>query len=100
MPKSSGSQEPGWLVRLLQRVLPAANPDFERFYDRVAMWHVEIDATTGDPLREIGLDAQQKVLAVGPWRENQGFIVDCGGTFIAAEYQQISAEQFEHEWKS
>ena len=100
MPKSSGSSQPDWFARLLQRLLPAANADLERFYDRVVMWHVEIEAATGEPLREVGLDAQHRVLAIGPWRDNHGFIVDCGGTFVAAEYQQISLEQFEHEWKS
>ena len=98
-PKSSGSSKPGWLIRILQRVLPAANPDFERFYHDVVVWHVEIGAATGEPLREVGLDAQERVLAIGPWGENVGFIVDCGGTFDPAEYQQISAEQFEDEWK-
>ena len=100
MPRSSGSSQPSWLVGLLQRILPAANPDLERFYDQIVMWHVEIEATTGEPSREVGLDAQQRVLAIGPWRENHGFIVDCGGTFVAAEYHQISEEQFEREWKS
>jgi hypothetical protein len=100
IPKSSGSSQPGWFVRLLQRVLPAANPDLERFYDDVVIWHVEIEEGTGQPLREVGLDSQQRVLAIGPWRDNHGFIVDCCHTFVPAEYQQISPEQFEHEWKS
>ena len=100
MPKSSGSQQPGWFVRLLQRVLPAANPDFEHFYDEVVMWHVEIEEATGEPLREVGLDSQKHVLVIGPWHDNHGFIVDCCRTFVPAEYEQISAEQFEHEWKS
>src|SRR5690242_17221904 len=53
MPKSSGSSQPGWLVRLLQRILPAANPDLERFFDQVVTWHVEIKAATGEPSREV-----------------------------------------------
>ena len=98
MPKNSDSQQPGWFVRLIQRVLPAANPDFERFYEQVVMWHVEIDPTTGEPMREVGLDANERVVAIGPWRDNHGYIVDCGGTFVAVEYPQIATEQFEREW--
>jgi hypothetical protein len=100
IPESPGSEKPGWFVRLLQRVIPAINPDFEHLYDQVVMWHVEIDSATGEPLREVGLDARQRVIAIGPWRDNYGYMVDCGGTFVPAEHAQISAGQFEQEWQS
>jgi len=99
-PKSTDTSPPGWFVRLLQRVLPAANPDLERFYDDVVTWHVEIEDGTGQPLREVGLDSDQRVLVIGPWRNNFGFIVDCCDTFVPSEYPQITQEQFEHEWQS
>jgi hypothetical protein len=99
-PNSMDSSPPGWFVRLLQCVLPAANPDLERFYGDVAVWHVEIERGTGQPLREVGLDSGQRVLVIGPWRNNHGFIVDCCHTFVPAEYPQITQEQFEHEWQS
>jgi hypothetical protein len=99
-PKSTDSSPPGWFIRLLQSVLPAANPDLERYYDDVVTWHVEIEEGTGQPLREVGLDEQQRVLVIGPWRNNHGFIVDCCRTFVPTEYPQISQEQFEHEWQS
>ena len=72
----------------------------EYLYDGVATWHVETDASTGKPLREVGLDSASRVVVIGPWLDNYGFIVDSPVTFNPAEYQQLSAEQFEQEWNS
>lgn len=87
-------------IGFLQKIIPAANPDFEHLYDRVTVWHVEIDATSGAPQREVGLDATGQVLAIAPWGNNYGFIVDSTGNFEPGEYQQIPAEQFDQEWNS
>ena len=74
--------------------------DPEYLYDRVATWHVETDASTGEPLPEVGLDSASRVVVIAPWLGNYGFIVDSPVTFNPAEYQHISAEQFEQEWNS
>lgn len=98
--KPIDNSPPVFFIRLLQRVLPPANPDLERFYNDIVAWHVEMEEGTGQPLREVGLDSDQHVLVIGPWRDNHGFIVDCGHTFVPEEYLQISQEQFENEWQS
>ena len=103
-PRTSPEEKPGWIARLavgaLRRIVPAANPDFEHLYDRVTTWHVETDASTGEPLREVGLDSAGHVVAIAPWRDNYGCIVDGPANFNPTEYQHVSAEQFEQEWNS
>jgi hypothetical protein len=86
------------LWRILRRLIPPANPDFNCLYPRVSIWHLEVDAETGKPLREVGIDQEGQILVVGPWRDNHGFIVDSPVTFDAADHPQISAAQFEEEW--
>lgn len=102
--QDTADTSPGLFGRLaidfLRRTVPAANPDLEHLYERVRTWHVEIESSTGQPLREVGLDADGRAIVIGPWRENHGFIVDCNGTFDAIQHPNVSAEQFEHEWNS
>jgi len=104
-PNAEPSAQPSWIANLaiavLRRIVPAANPDFpDDLYERVATWHVEIDSLKGEPLREVGLDAEGRVVVIGPWRDNYGVIVDCNGIFDPSQYPHVSAEQFEHEWNS
>ena len=98
-PMPSEGRERGGIVRGLSRILPSANPSFERVYGRVTMWHVEIDEA-GRPLREVGFDSDVRALAVAPRNGNYGCIVDSPVTFKPIDYDQISANQFEAEWQS
>ena len=103
-PRTSTEEESGWIANLaigaLRLIVPAANPELEQLYDRVTIWHVETDASTGEPLREVGLDGTGNVVVLGPWHDNYGVIVDSNVTFNPSEYQHVSAEQFEQEWNS
>jgi hypothetical protein len=45
------------IKKLLGRVIPIANPDFENELENVKYWLVECDRISGIPQREIGLDA-------------------------------------------
>ena len=103
-PRTSVKEKRGWIASLvvgvLRRIVPAGNPDFEHLYDRVAVWHIETDTSTGEPLREVGLDSEGHVVAIGPWRDNHGFFVDSPVSFNTAEHPHITSEQFEHEWNS
>ena len=84
----------------LRRVLPAANPDFDNIYERVVVFHVELDAD-GSPERELGIDSSGRVVFIAPWRENLGVILDSySDPFDSSKFEQIPAEQFEQEWKS
>lgn len=100
VPVTQGGGYPGRIVQFLRRALPSANPSCEDLYERVTMFHVEIDAETGQPLREIGFDADGRSLALAPWNENRGCVVDCGHALDATIHEQITAEQFEQEWQS
>jgi hypothetical protein len=103
IPTPKRDSQSGWITNLvaglLSRVLPSGNPDFSHLYDQVVVFHVEIDSD-GSAEREVGLDASGRVITIAPWRENLGVIVDSDGRFDPAEFQHISPEQFEQEWKS
>ncbi len=102
--KTSSEGKSGRIANLvssvLSRIVPVRNPDLEHLYNQVATWHVETDVFTGKPLREIGLNSDGRVVVISPWRNNYGFILDSPVTFNFAEYEHVSAEQFEHEWNS
>jgi len=82
--KTSKEGESGCLLSLaagiLRKVLPAANPDFDHLFGRVASFHVELGGD-GFPQREVGLDATGRVLTIAPWRDNLGLILDTEGAF-------------------
>lgn len=63
------SGAPGWGEKLvhaaLKALLPAANPDLEKLYDRVRVWWLEIE-DTGEPIREIGFDVEGQPIVLGP----------------------------------
>ena len=54
-------REEAWAARLLRKVVPAANPDFEPLYGGVRLWWVEVD-DGGRPQREIGFGSGSDVL--------------------------------------
>ena len=86
------------LIGVLRRIVPAANPDFDHLYGKVSVWHVEVDAATGQPQREVGLDSAGRVVAIGPWGDNCGVVVDSASALSPADYEQLPPEQFEREW--
>ena len=96
---SSGSEkrEDGWAVRLLRRLVPAANPDSERLYGDVRLWWVEVDSG-GVPQREIGFGSGGETLVVGPLEENMGFWTDSPMVFPDPDTEQIDAAAFEAHW--
>jgi hypothetical protein len=96
---SAGSEkhEDGWAARLLRKVLPAANPDFEPLYGGVRLWWVEVD-DNGAPQREIGFGSGSEVLVVGPLEENMGFWTDSPMVFSSSDLEQIDAQAFEAYW--
>ena len=87
------------VARLLKLVLPAANPDFERAYENVLRWWVDIDAA-GVPQRELGFDASGKAIVAGPIGENRGFWTDSNMVFDIAKYKALSSDEFELAWSA
>jgi hypothetical protein len=61
--------------KILKTILPVSNPDFEDKIDNVKHWLVEYDEENV-PIREIGLDENDKVILKMPYKKNYGFWTD------------------------
>ena len=86
------------VMKVLSRVLPLANPDFEDKYDQVTEWWLEID-DDGLVRREIGLDSLGKPLVGAPIGDNEGIFTELGqepqGTI-----QDVDRSQFDVAWST
>ena len=87
---------------ILPKIFPLANPDFEEKIAAVRSWLVEFDGDTGSPLREIGLNAENRAIVKMPYRDNYGYwtdnnllLDDFKKTFRTSE---ITREFFEEYW--
>jgi len=85
------------LARVLRRIIPQANPEFEQHYGNVRLWWVETDEV-GTPQRELGFGQDGVVLVAGPWGENVGFWTDSSMVFASGEYEAIDPAAFEANW--
>ena len=66
----------GVLMKVAERLLPQANPDFEKVYqEEVVTWWFEID-DTNVVHREIAFDASGRPVAAAPLGENFGMFTD------------------------
>jgi hypothetical protein len=89
----------GWLVRILTKILPPANPDFEDKIFEVRHWLLELDSETGIPVREIGLDKEGQVIVKMPFKKNYGYWTDSNISFDESAWQSnLSKETFEENW--
>lgn len=91
------------LAGVLTKVIPKANPDFDKEIDDVKFWLLECDED-GIPEREIGLDKDGWVIVKMPFKENYGYWTD--NNFILNDFikrfdaTEIDKEDFEMKWKS
>jgi hypothetical protein len=87
---------------ILYRIFPIANPDFDKKIDDVRIWLLEFDSNNGTPTREIGLDANEQVIAKMPYNENYGYWTDNNMTLkdFSNQFQviEISQDFFEQKW--
>jgi len=95
---------PSWGAELvhaaLRALLPAANPDLEKFYDRVRVWWLEID-DTGESSREIGFDVEGQPIVLGPVGRNVGVLVDASGDWGDSDADSAEARaSFDKVWES
>jgi len=90
-----------FFVRILERILPKANPDFEDKIDEVRCWLLEFDSETGKVQREIGLDKEGHIVLKAPFRENYGFWTDSPCLFSKDSFKaiEISKDNFEDSWE-
>ena len=87
------------LIRFLTFILPHPPPNHEGLWHQAVTWHLEID-DEGWPIREIGLDPQQRVVVVGSFDDDWSYFLIDNGPFNAAEYTQVTPQQFWREWNS
>jgi hypothetical protein len=94
-----------WWIKVLQFIIPAANPDLAPYMDRARIWWIEID-DNGLPLREIGFDPGGLAVVLGPVSGNHGFLLDSSDDTIEALVadekleSHKAAERFDAEWNS
>jgi hypothetical protein len=94
-----GSEPLPWWCRILQKIIPAANPDLERYYPSARSWWLEIDET-GKPRREIGFDADMQPVVLGPIGRNFGFLVDSSDDWTSShEDSSEAASEFQKRWE-
>ena len=74
--KSNSSLGNRFLVYVIKCVfwfIPKTNPDFEDVYENVITWYIEYDDINNYANREVGIDANGKVVVKGPYLKNLGF---------------------------
>ena len=96
------SKEKSFLGKLLAFILPNANPDFEDKFVLISKWLLEFEDTELPPIREIGIDNQNQVIAKMPFKNNSGYWIDNDLTFkdfkSSFETNIITKELFEEMW--
>lgn len=63
-------------IRVLNRIIPKANPDYEDEIDNVVSWLIEFDAETHIPIRELGINKEGNVIVKMPYKTNLGYWTD------------------------
>ncbi len=92
------TNEPGLIARVLSRVLPKANPDFERLHRSVGYWYLEVHDSK--PTREIGFTHSGEPIVLGPFEDNYGLWTDSPILLEPSEYPSVAPEEFESAWLS
>jgi hypothetical protein len=88
-----------WWCEMLRNVIPAANPDLEKFFPLTKRWWVELD-NEDRAKREIGFDAEGKAIVLGPIGRNYGFLVDTPEKWSdSIPSSEIRAEEFNEVWQ-
>ena len=87
----------GLWERLLARF--SSNPGYREKLHLVHTWLIEFD-DSGNPWREIGLDAAGQVVVAGPSASNYGFWLDTNMQRQDFTGERVTAEYFEQMWAS
>ena len=88
----------GFIIKLISRFLPKAEPDFDDLYKQVAYWYLEIEPKFGMASREIGFDEDAKPIVFGPFKANRGLWIDAPVKFNADDFENTSQDEFEKYW--
>ena len=88
-----------WWCRILQKIIPRANPDIEKLYFQTRFWWLEVD-DKNVPQREIGFDKFKKPIVLGPIGDNFGFLVDSSDDWSDSKDDSEEAKElFEKTWE-
>ncbi len=93
-----GFKPPGFVSKLISKLLPKSDPDFDSLYGQVDFWYLEIDPKFKMASREIGFDENAKPIVFGPFKANRGLWVDAPVKFNADDFENISEDEFEKHW--
>lgn len=63
-------------VKVLTKIIPKANPDFDDKIDDVNEWLLEFDEETETPEREIGINNRGQTIMIMPFGRNYGYWTD------------------------
>ena len=84
---------------MLQKIIPAANPDLEDYLFQARFWWLEVD-DAGLPQREIGFDEGGNPIVLGPLGRNYGFLVDSSDEWKDSEGDsEDAARDFQKTWE-
>jgi hypothetical protein len=85
----------GFVIRLLSRLLPKPDPDFDELYKQVYFWYLEIEPKLQMAIREIGFDESARPIVFGPFKSNRSLWIDAPIKFNADDFENTSQEEFE-----
>lgn len=89
-----------WWGRVLEFVLPDGNPNLRKYYKETEFWWLEI-SDTGEPLREIGFDADGTAIVLAPVEGNYGVLIDASDNWSASDQDSSeAASRFDKVWGS
>ena len=89
--------------RILSKLIPKANPDFEKKYKSVDTWYIEYDDQRCFTTREIGIDKDGIVIARAPFNNNLGLWVDSDmkyEDYLSYEICTITKNDFNLLWNT
>ena len=79
------------VIGFFQWIFPQANPDFDKKYDLVKTWLLEFENENSEPLREVGLDNQNRVIVIGPFGKNLGYWTD--NSLMYSDFERFNPEK-------
>jgi hypothetical protein len=87
--------------RIITRIIPKANPDYDHLISEVEIWAIEYDTDDNSVWREIGYDKNGIAIVAMPDNKNYGFWLDTQLTlkdYEAFDLKQLSFTEFESDW--
>jgi hypothetical protein len=90
------------IVPLLELILPRANHKiFEKNIDQVQYFYLELNKDNY-PVREIGFNKNNKIVFLGPHKENIGYLTDLHGPLENKNFKTktiITKSEFKNKWQ-